>query len=183
MLSMLFAGFLSMFLFGQLASAQTNRPKTVRDFFNLLPQRYFPLEECSAKPDQKNCDQARKKYLKSYLEVEDNANGFMKGGCDGAQYCFTLALFKRPNNTYIVALHVEGDEEDENYFLEYKNRKWFNISAQVIPKFSQKNVYELPREGTQIAVFKKNTANINERDRSVKLYDLIWKNGKFTIKK
>lgn len=182
-LRILFVSVLSGFLLGQIASAQVKQPKTVRDFFNLLPQRYFPLEACSAKPTQKNCDQARKEYLKSYLEVEDAANGYMKGGCDGAQYCFTLALFKRANNTYIVALHVEGDEQDENYFLEYKGQRWLNISAQVIPKFSQNNVYELPRQGTTVGVFKKNKANINDRDRSTKLYDLVWKNGTFTIKK
>jgi len=182
-LRILFVSILSIFLLGQIASAQPKQPGNVRDFFNLLPQQYFPLEDCSANPTQKNCERARREYLKSHLEVEDNANGYMKGGCDGAQYCFTLALFKRANNIYIVALHVEGDEEDENYFLEYKNRKWFNISAQVVPKFSQNNVYELPRKGTTIGVFKKNTANLNDRARGIKLYDLVWKNGKFTIQK
>lgn len=183
LLRILVVGIFSIFIGGQIVSAQTKQPKTVLDFFNLLPQQYFPLEGCSAKPDQKNCERARKEYLKSFLEVEDNANGFMKGGCDGAQRCLTLALFKRPDKSYIVALHTEGDEIDDNYFLEYRKGKWSDISARVIPQFSKKHVYELPRKGTVIEVFRKNPANLNERDKSVKLYDLVWKNGKFTIKK
>src|SRR5215207_3540666 len=108
MLRILLVGIFTILLLVQFASAQPGQPRTVRDFFNLLPQRYFPLEDCVAKPDKANCGKARKDYLKSFLEIEDNANGYMKGGCDGAQFCFTMALFKRPNKTYIIALHVEG---------------------------------------------------------------------------
>ena len=63
--------------------SQTNQPKTVRDFFNLLPQKYFLLEGCEPAKD-KNCQKARAAYLKTFLEVEDTANGYLKGGCDGA---------------------------------------------------------------------------------------------------
>jgi hypothetical protein len=79
------------------ATVQTKQPKTVRDFFNLLPQKYFTIEGCVDNPTRENCDKARAKYLNSFLEIEDIANGYMKGGCDGAQSCFSMALFKRPN--------------------------------------------------------------------------------------
>ena len=173
------------FLFGILAlttSAQTKQPRTVREFFNILPQRYFALEGCSANPTKQNCDKARREYIDAFLEVEDTANGYWKSGCDGAQSCLTMALFKRPNGTYIVAVKTEFEMSVDNYFLEYKSGKWFNISRDVIPQFSADNIYELPRTGTTIGVYKKDkSSEISERGK--KLNDLVWKNGKFSVKR
>ncbi len=163
------------------AGAQTKQPRTVREFFNLLPQRYFPLEGCSDKPTKANCDRARREYVAAFLEVEDTANGFWKSGCDGAQSCLTMALFKRPNATYIVAVQTEFEMGTDNYFLEYRNGKWTDISAQVIPKFSKNNIYELPRNGTTVGVFAKDR-NSEVGERGKKLYDLVWKSGKFSVK-
>ncbi|MBX7173332.1 MAG: hypothetical protein K1X72_20355 [Pyrinomonadaceae bacterium] len=161
---------------------QTNQPKTVRDFFNLLPQKYFTLEGCEPKTD-KNCNKARREYIETFLETEDTANGYWKSGCDGAQSCLTMALFKRPNGTYIVAIQTEFEMGSDNYFLEYKSGKWFDISTQVIPSFSKKNYYELPQKGTTIEVFKKKTVDTDMTEKGAKLYDLIWNSGKFSIKK
>ena len=166
----------------EFTESQTNQPKTVRDFFNLLPQKYFLLESCEPAKD-KNCKKARAAYLKSFLEVEDTANGYLKGGCDGAQSCLTMALFKRPNSTYIVAVHTLNESEETNYFLEYKDGKWSDISAQVIPQFSTKNIYELPQKGTTIEVFKKNFPEPSYSERGAKIYDLTWQSGKFSVQK
>lgn len=163
-------------------NAQTKQPKTVRDFFNLLPAKYFTLEGCNVKTD-KNCDKARREYIDTFLETEDTANGFWKSGCDGAQSCLTMALFKRPDASYIVALKTEFEMGSENYFLEYKGGKWFDISAKVIPQFSKNNLYELPRIGTTVEVYKKKTVDTDITERGAKLYNLVWKNGKFTVQK
>jgi hypothetical protein len=164
------------------AHAQTAQPRTVREFFNLLPQKYFPLEGCSANPTRQNCEKARRAYIESFLEIEDTANGYWKSGCDGAQTCLTMALFKRVDGTYLVALKNEFEMGSENYFLEYKNGKWFDIASRTIPNFSKNNIYELPREGTTVEVFaRKNTDDIPERGK--KLYDLVWRNGKFSVKR
>lgn len=164
------------------AGAQTKQPRTVREFFNLLPQKYFPLEGCSDNPTKANCDRARREYVAAFLEIEDTANGFWKSGCDGAQSCLTMALFKRPNAAYIVAVQTEFEMGTDNYFLEYRNGKWFDVSAQVIPNFSKNNIYELPQKGTTVEVFAKNkTGEIAERGK--KLYNLVWNNGRFSVKK
>jgi hypothetical protein len=180
-IKLLFSMFLvSIFVFS--ANAQTKEPKTVREFFNLLPQKYFMLEGCADNPTKQNCDKARSRYIDSFLEIEDTANGYWKSGCDGAQSCLTMALFKRPNGGYIVALKNEFEMGTDNYFLEYKNGKWFDIAGQVIPNFSKNNIYELPQKGTTIEVFaKKKSDDIPERGK--KLYDLVWKNGKFSVKR
>ena len=162
--------------------SQTKQPRTVRDFFNLLPQKYFLLEGCEPAKD-KNCERARSEYVKTFLETEDTANGFWKSGCDGAQSCLTLALFKRPDTTYVVAVHTIQEAEETNYFLEYNNGKWSDISRQIVPEFSDKNIYELPQKGTTVAVYKKNFPEPDWSERGAKIYELIWKDGKFQRQK
>jgi len=172
----IFVLFVSSLTFGQ-----TKQPKTVREFFNILPQKYFTLEGCDRTRDR-NCEKARRQYLENYLEIEDTANGFWKSGCDGGQSCLTMALFKRPDNTYIVALMTEFESGFENYFLDYKNGKWTDISAKVVPDYSRNRIYELPQRGTIIQVFAKDSSN-EMSEKGKKLYDLVWKNGKFSVKK
>ena len=163
--------------------AQVGPPKTLREFFNLLPQKYFPLEGCSANPTKKNCDKARAEYLKLFLEIEDAANGYMKGGCDGAQSCFHMALFKRPNGNYIVGLTTSFEAAEDSYFLEYLGGKWREIGTQVVPEYGKNKVYDLPRYGTIVEVYEYNkVAGEDYSKRGRKLYDLIWKDGRF-IKK
>jgi hypothetical protein len=163
-------------------NAQTKQPRTVREFFNLLPQRYFPLEGCEDNPTKANCEKARMEYVKNFKEIEDTANGYWKSGCDGAQSCLTMALFKRPDATYLVALQLEFDSSGDNYFLEYKNGGWSDISRQVVPNFSENNIYELPRTGTTVHVFAVDKSG-EIPAKGKKLYDLVWKNGKFSVKR
>ncbi len=163
-------------------STQTNQPKTLREFFALLPPKYFTLEGCEPSKD-KNCDKARAEYIKTFLEIEDTKNGFWKSGCDGAQSCLTFALFKRPDSSYIVHLLTEFEMGEDSYFLEYKNGKWSDIGAEIVPEYSAKNTYIPPQKGTTVAVFKKNFPEPEYSERGAKIYDLVWNNGKFSIKK
>jgi hypothetical protein len=177
---------LAVALFGISAQAQTKQPKTVRDFFNLLPYKYFELDACQ-KESSRNCVKARAEYLQTFLKVDDAANGYLEGGCDGGQACIQMSLFKRPDDTYIIGVGTSTTITDDNYFLEYRNGRWFDVSAKVVPQFSKNNTYELPRYGTKIEVFAK---KIIERgsdyvisEKGAKIYDLAWSDGKFTIKK
>lgn len=169
---------------GVFPSARTRQPKTVREFFVLLPQKYFTLEGCAANPTKKNCDRARAEYLKNFLEVEDAANGYMKGGCDGAQSCFHMALFKRPDGKYVVGLTTKFELGENSYFLEYLGGRWRDVGPQVVPGYGKDKVYELPRYGTTIEVYEnKKVAGEDYRERGRKLYNLAWRDGKFTIAK
>jgi hypothetical protein len=107
----------------------------------------------------------------------------MKGGCDGAQSCFTMALFKRPTGTYIIGLNKVFEGGEETRFLEYANGNWKDIGAQVIPEYSKKKTYELPRQGTTVGVYELKGVDEGINERGKKLYDLVWQNGKFNIKK
>ncbi|HEX8735723.1 MAG TPA: hypothetical protein VF721_10395 [Pyrinomonadaceae bacterium] len=163
------------------AAAQTKQPKTVRDFFMLLPAKYFSLDCCM----DKNYRRGKEKYLKQYLIVEDAANGFMSGGGDGAQEGFEMALFKRGDGSYLIGFYTEGEGGPEDVpwcvFLDYKNGKWTDVSRAVVPNYDAvKRIYQLPRRGTTIEVFQKDE-NGEGFYRGKKLYDLIWQNGKFTV--
>jgi hypothetical protein len=168
------------------ATVMANQPKTIRDFFMLLPEKYFLLEGCVREKD-KDCRKAKVDYLKTFTEVEDTANGYLKGGCDGAQSCLEMAIFKRPDGTYLVGVATSGEMMNDYYFLDYANESWTDISATAVPQFSRKNMYELPRQGTTVKVFAKKVIEKGDdyevSDKGEKLYDLEWKNGRFTIKK
>lgn len=164
------------------AGSQTNQPKTVRDFFMLLPEKYFVIEDCNRAVD-KGCQKSKADYLKNLGEIVDIKNGYIKGGCDGAQACIEMAIFKRPDGSYLTGIATSFEMMESNYFLDYKNGAWTDVSAQVVPEFSKKNMYIIPRTGTTVEVFAKKIieqgADFEASEKGAKLYNLEWKDGKF----
>lgn len=160
----------------------SGQPRTVRDFFNLLPEKYFTLEGCERETD-KDCKKARSEYLKNFTLVEDIPNGYFKGACDGAQACIEMAIFKRPDSTYLVGIATEFEMGSNFYFLDYAGGKWEDVSAAVVPEFSKKNWYELPRQGTTMKVYAKKIIeqgdDFEASEKGKLLYLLAWKEGKF----
>jgi hypothetical protein len=166
-------------------AAQTG-PRTVMDFFALLPDKYFGLEGCDRATD-KDCKKAREDYIKTYGEVVDVKNGYFKGGCDGAQTCIEMAIFKRPDGSYLVGIATFAEMMNDFYFLDYAGGKWTDVAADAVPEFSKKNWYELPRVGTTMKVYSKKiveeTADYEISDKGKLMYELAWKDGKFTRQK
>jgi hypothetical protein len=173
--------------FAGFASAQSNLPRTVRDFFMMLPAKYFDVGCCGA-DEKTDLKEAHRLYLEQFLRVEDTANGYLEGGCDGGQSCITMVLFKKPDTNYVVGVHTANTMYEENYFLEYRGGRWYDVASKVVPGFSRDKVYVLPRQGTTVGVF---STRVIERISSTqviretgsKLYDLVWKNGKFARSK
>ncbi|MEK7855091.1 MAG: hypothetical protein AAB288_03300 [Acidobacteriota bacterium] len=159
------------------------QPKTIRDFFMALPEKYFVLEGCEREKDE-GCRKAKVDYLKTFVEVEDSANGYLKAGCDGAQSCLEMTIFKKPDGTYLVAVSTEAEMMIEQYFLDLSGGQWSDVSAKVVPGFTRKNFYELPRRGTTVKVFAKRIVETGDDyeigEKGAKLYDLVWKDGKFS---
>ncbi|CAN5408534.1 hypothetical protein BH10ACI2_BH10ACI2_04040 [soil metagenome] len=122
----------SVLFFAALASAPSKQPKTVRDFFMALPDRYFSLDCCMMLRKSKQ----KAEYLKRYLVVEDAANGYMKASGDAAKEGFVMALFKRPNGSYLIGFYTngEGGAEDTPWtvFLNYNAGKWTDVSRSVV---------------------------------------------------
>lgn len=163
-----------------------SHPRSVRDFFMLLPEKYFVVESCDRNAD-KFCQKAKLAYLKDFGQIEDRANGYLKGGCDGAQSCLELTIFRRPDSSYIVAVSTESEMIIDQYFLDYADGKWIDISSKVIPEYSKNNLYELPHKGTLVKVFSKRITESGPdyeiAEKGERLYDLEWKDGKFSVKR
>lgn len=162
---------------------QNRAPKTVRDFFDLIPSEYFSIS-C--------CDENKDEYVKKYVSVRDTANGFMEGADteEDPQYRgFKLKVFSSAKGKTILGLYSHSIRWEDYYFLEYKNGKLVNISK-TIPSYSTDNIYEYPRTGSIIKVYKKKYSSpeklINADEtvsRGKYLYSLIWQNGIFAVKK
>ena len=172
-----------LFVVTGVSTAQSTSPKTVRDFFDLIPSAYFSIY-C--------CDGNKKAYVEKYVTVIDIQNGFMEGSDteeDPKYQGFVLKVFPARNGKTVVGLFSESLHWWDYYFLEYKNGKLVNISK-TIPRYSRDNYYEFPRAGAAIKVYKKKysspTKEINADetvDRGKYLYSLIWKDGKFSVTK
>jgi len=178
-----FALIITTLFFTVSANAQDKSENTLRKIFKLVPAEYFSIYCCDENPDE---------FIKKYVTVEDTATGYMQGADteEDPQYSsFQMKLFKRSDGSYIVGFHSESMRWSDYYFLDYRNGKLKNISL-TIPQYSTENIYEFPRNGTVIKVYKKKYDLPGEPlgvDNSVtkgkKLYDLVWANGKFTVKK
>jgi hypothetical protein len=90
-------------------------------------------------------------------------------------------LFKKPDNSYLLATsYYGGEEEAENgdlravsylHFFEYKKGKWMDVTKAYLPiPFNRYHIYDLPHYGTTIKVS-------NERNNLI--YELQWVNSKF----
>jgi hypothetical protein len=163
--------------------AQTKTPKTVRDYFRLVPSEYFSIACCDENVDE---------FAKKYVSVEDNKNGYMKGEDteeDPKYSGFVLKVFSSPNGKTYVGLYSHSINWADYYFLELRDGKLVNVSK-TIPQYSMDNIYEFPQNGSTISVYRKkydSPQKILNADYSVskgrKLYNLVWENGKFVVKK
>lgn len=157
-------------------------PGTVLEFFELLTDEYFLLEGCDRSTD-KGCRNARREYLKTFTEVMDIRNGYFKGGCDGAQACIEMTIFRRPNGRYLVAVATFQEMMNTFHFIDHSDGRWTDVGDRDVPEFGDDKWYELPRFGTTMNVYEKRVVERGDdyeiTDRGRKLYQLIWKDGKF----
>lgn len=165
-----------------IAVAQPSKPPVLRKIFGAIPSEYFSIACCEGNADA---------FIKKYVTVDESA-GYMEGADteEDPQYSgFQMAVFRRTDGSYLVAFHSEAQRWSDFYFLDYRNGKIKNVSA-TIPQYSQKNFYEYSRKTKAIGVFQKKYDNPREplgADNTVskgrKLYNLIWENGKFVVRK
>ncbi len=174
-------------------AAQSSLPKTVTDFFYLLPEKFFaPSEFTPGKP-------TLRAYRKSAIKTEDVKNGFLKIEEPFAEGWAEVAIFKKTNGKYIVGISQTGCGPNclsEARFLSYENGKWQEITNEVLPeitdaqvsaayqrgKVSKENqsgllVYELPRTGTTIKI-----KTGDDDAPEVVLLQLEWNGENFVVK-
>ena len=152
-----------------LCSAQSSSPKTVLDYYLLLPEKYFEANK-----------EQRVKWMLDFGRgaIVDIKNGYLYAPGDGAQTPIYVCLFKRPRGLPLVA--VKSHEPDTRAythldFYEYKNGTLVEVQKGVLPvKVNENFKYELPRYGTTIKV-------TDQRGR--KLYSLHWSGRRFVLEK
>lgn len=168
--------FIALLWLGLIGSAVTvnasqspfGEPKTVADFFLLVPERYvgYPLD-------------FRQQLLRGERRgtVIDLKNGYISWNASDNPEEFEFAIFRKSNGKYIVAFSSPGDPglfPSRFFLLSYVNGKWRDVTRALLPvAFHKRFDYKLPRRGRTIVV---------SRDWREQ-YHLTWANNRFRVKR
>jgi hypothetical protein len=154
-----------------IAIAAPSPPKTVADFFLLVPEQYMPYYDVHFRKDL--LDGKRRGA------VVDIPNGFISwDASDNTEY-FEFALFRRSDGGYLVAYSVPYDDQfpDASHFLllSYDHGRWRDDTDALLPlPYDKTNSYSLPRRGTTIDVIAAD---------GKKVYSLVWENDRFVVRR
>lgn len=152
-------------------AAQAPGPKTVSDFFLLVPERYMPY------------DRPFREHLLSGEQrgaVIDVRNGYISWDASDAPDAFEFAIFRKSNGGYVVAYNDTGDDFDQEpearlILLSYEGGRWRDVTKALLPIALDKRLgYKLPREGRSVEV----TGGGGRR-----LYTLTWARDRFRIQR
>ena len=160
---------LTVFLSQSVSAAQSSPPKTVLDYYLLLPEKYF----------EANKEQREKWMLaRSRGAVVDIKKGYLYAAGDGAQTSIYVCLFKRPHRFPLIAVKSYPSDTSEYTqldFYEYDRGLLVEVKNGVLPvKFNENFKYELPRCGRTIKV---------GDPRGRQLYSLHWSGKRFVLKR
>jgi hypothetical protein len=155
-------------------------PGNVKDYYFLLPSKYFI---CDAMEDNDNKENRRKA-----IKHQNIKNGYIKAKPQEF-YDLEVALFKnREENKDIIATFIQcgaGCMCNVTDFLLYDNKtgKWKNITSKIFPSFSEIDkvvdepsllMYKLPEFGTTIEGIGENTGKTEIKS--------AWDGKEFAIK-
>ena len=164
------------------ASPRAAQPKTVLDYFLLLPaQGQFATEV----PKDKKWLYTEPEIYGPVKPIVDIKNDYLLFPGDGAQGTMQFAIFRYKGRALIV---MRDDFEDGGLdFLRYENGRWKDVTKQVMPvPYNVHYDYHVPRWGTTIKVtagrdyFKDAKPTLN---KGKKIYDFVWVGGKFKVKR
>ena len=153
---------------GAQLNAQTSQPRNVRDYYLLLPDKYF-----EADAEQRvhwMLDPKRGAIL-------DVKNGYLLAPGDGAQMSIVVCLFKNRDRSYTIgvdATYWEGADYSQLTFYRYVNGNLVDVTKSIVPvALPEEHWYEMPRYGTTIRV---------TTQKRHHLYNLVW-NGRRFVKR
>jgi len=158
---------LTVVLIQSISAAQSSGPKTVLDYYLLLPEKYF--------------EASKEQRIKWMLDggrgaIVDIKNGYIYAPGDGAQTSIYVSLFKRPQSSSLIAVKSHPPDTDEFThldFYEYKDGALVEVKTGVIPvKINQELKYVMPRYGKSIVVCNR---------RGKRIYTLVWSGRRFVL--
>jgi hypothetical protein len=144
----------------------TSSPKTVVDYYYLLPDELFEIQR---KERKVLLDPANKPVI-------DIPHGYLLATGDGAQPTMEVALFKKKNGDYVVAV-VQKDLETGDTFLNfyaYRNHQLSKVNGLLPNKIDPSLVYKLPRTGTTIEA---------SNPKGKRVHSFAWNGEKFELVK
>ena len=152
------------------ASAKSPQPKTVGDFFLLVPEKFFPYDL-----------PFRRELLRGEHRgtVIDIRNGYISWDASDAPDSFEFAIFRKSNGTYVVAYNDTGDDFDQDdvdlILLSYEAGKWRDVTKALLPVPLDRTLgYKLPRHGRAIEV---------TGEGGQTRYSLRWQNDRFRLER
>jgi hypothetical protein len=160
-------------------------PKTVVDYYLLLPGSYF---------DNPNASRAERKswlYGETGMgSVVDIKNDYLEMAGDGAQGTIYMALFRHKGRV-LVGTYWYGEGGGNFRLMRYENGKWRDVTRALLPvSYREDYHYIIPRYGTTIKVTQGNDEeNYDESKpfydfgKGPKIYDLVWVNGRFKVRR
>ena len=166
---------------GGVARAKPAQPETVLDYFLLLPKESYFASPLSSSE--------RKKWLYnksgSVKPVIDIENDYILFPGDGAQGTLQFAVFRYKGRALIVVR--DSFEDGSLNFLRYENGRWTDVTSAMMPAiYNVRYDYHVPRWGTTIKVtagrrYYKDVGIAPNRGQ--KIYDLVWIEGRFKVKR
>src|SRR5262249_10304995 len=145
-----------------------SKPKTATDFYMALPTSFNIVKNLDATPFRdgfffgefyENATTTSKdamvKHRKSLIQIEDVANGYIKLQPKESEGWAEVALFKKSDGNYLVAIsQVECGPScsGDLMVLSYDRGTWTNVTKQVFGSSpsSADGYFKLPRTGTTI---------------------------------
>src|SRR5918911_4455303 len=153
---------------GCATARQSDEPRTVRDFFLLVPESYVGYDR-----------RFREDVLRGQPgAVVDVRNGYISYKATDNQEAFEFAIFRKSNGKYLAAYSAGYDPDFPDttsilLLLSYEGGRWSDVTRQLLPRaFDRRLTYKLPRQGRSIVVS-------DEKGRE--LYTLTWANDKFNL--
>lgn len=157
------------------AAAQSPEPKTVADFFLLVPERYMDGYDL----------RFREEMLRGEHRgvVIDIPNGYISYDASDNPSGFEFAVFRKSNGRYLVAYSTGAFHDQEMaeelgnwptlFLLSYEGGRWRDVTRASLPvAYDEKQGYMLPRRGRRMAVWD---------GRRRKFYTLTWRNDRFRL--
>jgi hypothetical protein len=142
---------------------------TVLDYYMLLPERYFMADQ-----------EMRVKWMLDPKRgaIVDKNNGYLYARGDGGQTDIYVCVFKRHDGANLIGVETQTPEMDDLTYLDfyfYEDGKWNDVTKRIVPiAISESLKYKMPRYGKTIRV---------TREHGKRVYDLIWANGIFKLKR
>jgi hypothetical protein len=159
---------LVLLIFSAAAWAQSS-PKTVTDFYLALPSGIYGIDGLPELSDsyfgddfyfyanaRNQSEEAIRQDRKSYIKTEDIKNGYLKLEAEAWDGSAEIALFKKTDETYLVAItqsrYLGPGTAGAVIFVSYHKGKWTDVTKSVFSgrPFSDIGYFKLPRVGTTV---------------------------------